>query len=130
MSSVLLFTEILIILNVIHWACDYTWLSTKWMLDAKRLGTPLLPIAVHASVHAVFMAIVIKMMHPESSLCVAYFQFFTHFAIDVWKGKMNVWFPSLQNPANKWHWVIFGFDQLLHQFVIIVISYYVILNAI
>lgn len=46
-------------------------------------------------------------------------QLVTHFLIDLWKGRMNKWFPSLQSPTNKWHWVIFGFDQLLHSLIII-----------
>jgi len=48
-----------------------------------------------------------------------FFQLFTHFCIDVLKGKLNVWFPSLSNPANKGHWYVFGADQLAHQIVII-----------
>ena len=47
----------------------------------------------------------------------------SHFIIDIWKGRMNVWFPKLQNPATKLHWYIFGFDQFLHQLVIIFIVY-------
>jgi hypothetical protein len=30
----------------------------------------------------------------------------------------------LQNPANKLHWILFGFDQLLHSLVIIEMSLY------
>jgi len=39
---------------------------------------------------------------------------------------MNGWFPALQSPANKWHWVVFGFDQLLHALVIIGMSLYAV----
>src|SRR5690606_26867796 len=46
-------------------------------------------------------------------------QLVSHFAIDVWKGKMNVWFPFLADPTNKFHWYIFGFDQYLHALIII-----------
>ena len=116
----------LIVLFICHWLADYTHLSTAWMLDAKRLGTPLRPIFAHAAVHALLMSI--------ASACFGFelpfifnlfaFQLVTHFAIDVWKGKMNVWFPTLQNPANKLHWYIFGFDQLLHALVIIAIYYF------
>ena len=116
----------LMVLFICHWLADYTHLSTAWMLNAKRLGTPLHPILAHASVHAFLMSI--------SALCFGFelsfifklfvFQLITHFFIDVWKGKMNVWFPLLQNPANKFHWYIFGFDQLLHALAIIVIYYF------
>jgi len=50
----------------------------------------------------------------------------THFLIDVWKGRMNGWFTTLQSPANKWHWTVFGFDQLLHALVIIGMSLYAV----
>jgi len=54
------------------------------------------------------------------------FQLITHFLIDVWKGRMNGWFPTLQSPANKWHWIVFGFDQFLHALVIIGMSVYAV----
>ncbi|MEO6903286.1 MAG: DUF3307 domain-containing protein [Bacteroidia bacterium] len=52
------------------------------------------------------------------------FQLVTHFLIDVWKGRMNGWFPTLQSPTNKWHWMLLGFDQLLHATVIITMVHY------
>jgi hypothetical protein len=117
-------TKILIGLFICHWLCDYTHLSTAWMLNAKRLGKPLHPIFVHATVHSFFMGIFLLFFMgytPLWSLLVL-LQLSTHFLIDIWKGRMNGWFPSLQNPANKWHWIVFGFDQLLHAIVIIIMS--------
>ncbi len=87
---------LLILLFLCHFLADYTHLSTKWMLDAKRIGKPLWPILCHAGNH------------------------------DVLKGKCNVWFPSAANPANKLHWILFGFDQFLHAVVIILMAYFVI----
>ena len=52
-------TETLIILFACHWLADYTHLSTAWMLNAKRLGKPLLPIFAHALVHASLMFLAI-----------------------------------------------------------------------
>ena len=126
-------STLLIALFTCHFLADYTHLSTSWMLNAKRTGTPLFPIFVHAMTHAGLMAIVLRfhLGSPDSfweftvfDKCVL-LQLVSHFLIDVWKGKMNVWFPLLQNPANKWHWVVFGFDQLLHAIVIIQMSLYV-----
>lgn len=110
-----------------HWLADYTWLSTTWMLMAKRLGTPLFPIFVHALVHTILMAITL-LIYFRSSIPLFYsniilvlaIQLFSHFLIDVWKGKMNVWFPVIQSPMNKIHWVVFGYDQLLHTTVILI----------
>jgi hypothetical protein len=62
----------------------------------------------------------------EKLVLLSVFQLITHFLIDVWKGKMNSWFPSLQSPANKWHWIIFGLDQLFHALVIIKMADYAI----
>jgi hypothetical protein len=101
-----------------HFLCDFTPLLNNWMLNAKRLGTPLFPIAVHACIHSTLMYGFLLTISPNS-IWLALFQFSTHFLIDVWKGKMSVWFATLQNPLNKMFWVIFGFDQFLHAVVII-----------
>lgn len=114
----------LILLFLAHYLGDYTHLSTKWMLDAKRTGSPFEPIMAHACVHGVLFMIVSVFFCPEKAFIIGAFQILTHFSIDVWKGKMNVWFPSLSDPACKYHWYIFGFDQLLHHIVIITIYFY------
>ena len=121
-----MFTQLLIALFFCHFLADYTHLSTSWMLNAKRLGTPLYPIFVHATVHASFMAIVLSLFGITGYifLTLFIFQLLTHFAIDTLKGRMNGWFPKLQSPANKWHWVVFGADQFLHSLVIIAMTYY------
>lgn len=117
-------TLIAIGLFTCHFLADYTHLSTSKMLNAKKLGKPLTPILAHASVHAALMGIFLLIIGVrDSSLSILIlFQLTTHFLIDVWKGRMNGWFPSLQSPANKWHWVIFGFDQLLHAVVILMMA--------
>lgn len=118
-------TQILIALFFCHWIADYTWLSTSWMLNAKRFGKPLIPILIHALVHATLMGIVLKIFLPNNGVVMwlVLLQLSTHFIIDVWKGRMNGWFPVLQSPTNKLHWVIFGLDQYLHALVIIFMSY-------
>lgn len=114
--------NILIGLFICHWLADYSPLSTSWMLDAKRFGKPLYPIFTHAFIHASLMLVYLALRFDLSSSTLALlfgFQLVTHFIIDVWKGRMNGWFPEIQNPANKIHWLVFGFDQLLHAIVII-----------
>lgn len=112
---------LLVAFFVCHWAADYTHLSTSWMLNAKRLGTPLHPILAHAAVHAVLMSFVaLCFLIPIAIVAKLFlFQLSTHFIIDVWKGRASARIPSLQNPANKYHWYMFGFDQLLHALAII-----------
>ncbi len=121
-------TTILICLFTCHFLADYTYLSTAWMLNAKRLGKPLFPIFTHAGMHTILMFLLLVFFINDLGLVLklSAFQLTTHFLIDVWKGKMNGWFPSLQSPANKWHWIVFGFDQLLHAIVIIVMSLYAV----
>lgn len=53
----------------------------------------------------------------------------SHFAIDVLKGKLNVWLPSVGSPANKSHWYIFGADQLAHQLVIVLMVYIIVCHV-
>jgi len=118
--------ELLMLLFLCHWIADYTHLSTSWMLSAKRFGKPLIPIFIHACVHVCLMVTAIKLTmiyHSDFRVDIIYqvalIQLLTHFIIDVWKGRMNGWFPAIQSPANKWHWIVFGFDQFLHALVII-----------
>ena len=121
-------TQILIGLFICHFLADYTHLSTAWMLNAKRLGKPFFPIFIHAAIHTMLMSLVLGWFigFANTWVCLVIFQWTTHFIIDVWKGRMNSWFPSLQSPVNKWHWIIFGFDQLLHALVMIEMSLYAV----
>lgn len=122
---------LLVLLFVCHWLADYTHLSRPYMLAAKRIGKPLSPIFHHALMHAFLMGIVcnaylqLPLFNFQWDLGDKLFlmQLLSHFIIDVWKGKMNVWFPKLANPANPYHWYIFGFDQSLHILVIIIMWY-------
>ena len=113
--------KLLILLFFCHFLADYTWLSTSWMLNAKRFGKPILPIWFHAKVHMGLMGIALLPFTGFTKqwgfICI--FQLITHFLIDVWKGRMNGWFPILQDNTKKWHWVVFGLDQTLHSIVII-----------
>lgn len=118
-------TILLILLFFCHFLADFTPLSTKWMLDAKRFGKPLEPIFVHACIHYFLMAFVLFgfVNCPKTWVTISLVQLFTHFAIDVLKGRINGWFPSVQNTSNKWYWIVFGADQFLHACVIIIMAY-------
>lgn len=122
---------LLMLLEVSHFLGDYTHLSTKSMLDAKRFGTPLIPIYDHAFVHTVLTIVFIllfdlifwKEINYYLLTKIALLQLVSHFLIDVGKGKINKYFPKVQNPANKEHWYVFGFDQVLHHFIIFIEIY-------
>jgi hypothetical protein len=116
--------KILILLFLCHTLADYTHLSTPFMLNAKRFGRPLFPILAHASIHAGLMLTVLLFFTDTlTASCLFAVQLVFHFLIDTLKGRMNGWFPSLQSPANTWHWVVFGADQYLHALVIIFMAY-------
>jgi len=119
-------TIILLSLFFSHFICDFTYLSTNWMLDAKRFGKPLYPIFIHSTVHAVGQLLILSLLFGitgQKLMILFLIQLISHFLIDTWKGKMNGWLPILQSPSNKEHWIIFGFDQFLHAVVIIFMSH-------
>lgn len=114
--------QLLILLNLCHWLADYTWLSTDWMLKAKRFGKPLYPILCHAFVHSFLMGVILQIWYPQARW-LFFIQLITHFSIDVLKGRFNVWFPKVSAPSNVIHWAVFGADQFAHQMVIIFMAW-------
>ena len=116
---------LLIGLLFLHFVADFTKLSTPNMLSAKRFGTPLLPIFQHGLIHASLMTTYLLIFTQNIQFLGMMFllECMTHFLIDVLKGKCNKWFPIVQNPSNVEHWYVFGFDQFLHQIVILIIYF-------
>src|SRR5262245_16684951 len=109
---------LLLVWTACHSVADFPPLNNKWMLDAKSVGRPLLPIFAHAGVHTVLYFLTgWAVADLRAGLVAAAIQLPTHFAIDVWKGRMGVWFPVFQDMSSRWHWWLFGFDQALHQTV-------------
>lgn len=110
-----------------HFLADFTPLSTPWMLKAKRFGNPLFPIFCHAAIHATLMCIAISFYVGFDALQFRFditdklvlFQLFSHFLIDVSKGRITAKYPLLQDISKPIFWALFGFDQLLHATVII-----------
>lgn len=119
-------TTILIGLFFCHFLGDFSPLSTPWMIHAKQFGKPLLPILAHASIHGTLMFIFLLIfgIGYETSFQLLIMQVSSHFFIDVLKGRINGWFPKVQSPINKEHWILFGLDQYLHALVIIKMSVY------
>lgn len=118
--------KLILLLMVCHWMADFTQLSNPWMLAAKQRGKSLFPILAHACVHGVLMFIVLLFFTDlEKALTLMAFQIAAHFCIDVWKGRMNGWFPKFENTSNPYFWWLFGFDQFLHQVVILSMVFWV-----
>lgn len=113
------------LLLVCHFLADFSPLSTDWMLRAKSKGSPLFPILVHAGVHALLMLFVLFFFMPTTlAFQLALFQWLCHFVIDVCKGKLSFYFPVVANPTDKRYWLLFGFDQLLHQSAILAMVWF------
>ncbi len=115
-------TGLFLLLLACHWAGDFTHLSRPYMLAAKRIGYPFGPILDHAVVHGALMfSVLFIAVSPIAAITALFIEVPTHFGIDVLKGKMNEWVPSLQSPANTFHWWVFGIDQYAHVAVIVLI---------
>lgn len=111
---------LIFLLLVCHYLGDFVLAANQTLQDAKSKGKPFLPILVHSGIHAGLMLLVLLLFLPFG-LCFHLFliQLFSHFLIDVLKGLSNQWNPDFRNPTKYAHWLVFGFDQLLHQSVII-----------
>jgi hypothetical protein len=115
-----------ILLLFCHFLADFSHLIRPEMLKAKMNGTPLLPILYHAIVHGVLMFVVLAFFtEMQIVILLTIIEIISHFVIDVWKGKMNVWFPEYSSPTKQEYWYIFGFDQFLHQAVIIYMVWWI-----
>jgi hypothetical protein len=116
--------EIILIVGLlmfVHWIADWTHLSTNWMLAAKSKGTPVFPIFCHALVHSVLMSFVVFLFASslETAAIALFVQLVSHTAIDVTKGRVAASVPVTANITKRAFWYVLGFDQLLHQIVIL-----------
>lgn len=117
--------QLLVWLFLCHWLGDYSHLQTAAMIRAKATGKPAWLIFAHACVHGLLMlAVLLFYVHSQILIQLVAFQIGTHFLIDFWKSRMNTWFPAVKNPANQYHWLVFGFDQFLHHTVIVVMVWW------
>lgn len=115
-----------------HFLGDYTPLASSRMQDAKSVGTPIGPIAVHALIHALLAAaVVLAVAGPGTTMVVvaAAIVFGTHLGIDVVRGRLGANHPDLSNPERQAFWTALGFDQLLHGLVLIGVAWLVLRPA-
>lgn len=115
-------TWLLVSLFLTHFLGDFTPLSTQRMQEAKARGRPVGPIAAHAGVHAVLVAIAVGVVSwPGVALLagVAAVEFATHLGIDWGRGRIGVNRPSLTDPSSQRFWTALGVDQLAHYLVLV-----------
>ena len=105
-----------------HYLADYC-LTMQVMIRAKADGRQLGPILLHAAVHAVLMGACLLVFGVSGRLLAVLMliELGTHFIIDTCKARLTAAKPVLANPKHKTYWMLYGFDQLLHQLVVVLI---------
>ena len=113
-------TILLTALLACHYLADFC-LTTPAMIRAKADGRNLWPIMLHAVVHALLMTICLLLMGIlwRVILSAMAVEWGTHFLIDLAKARLSVQFPLLADQRQKPYWMLYGFDQLLHQLVVV-----------
>ena len=107
---------LLLVLLVCHYLADFC-LTTRSMIRAKADGRTPEPIILHAGVHALMVAIVLDIWCKSWKVLLV---------IDLAKARLSVRFPLLADPQQKPYWMLYGFDQLLHQGVLFGIWFYIL----
>lgn len=115
---------LLIALLMCHFLADFclTWPA---LIRSKADGRNVWPILLHAAVHTVLMGICLFLFGVDWQmlLLLMLLELVTHFVIDTCKAAVSVRYPRLADVRQKSYWVLFGFDQLLHQLVVVAIWY-------
>lgn len=112
-------------LIISHLFFDYGKMVTPSMVAAKSTGRKIGPIALHASLHSlgVFAVLICNGVPFSIALLLSLFEFVTHLAIDILKGRIETKYPKLKDPKNPWTWHLFQADQFLHISVMYIISF-------
>ena len=116
-------------LLVCHYLADYCFTSPT-MIRAKADGCNPWPILLHAGIHAglVGLCLLVWGVSWNLLLMLALIELVSHFLIDTTKGRLTARYSILTNMQKKPYWMLYGFDQLLHLLVIVIIWYYCIVE--
>jgi hypothetical protein len=118
MLDVISIASLLVIFQIKHFVADYP-LQTPYMLGKfKPFPQFIWPLAAHAGVHTIFTVVIaLAYQRYDLVMSLALLDFTTHFVIDRLKAS-----PALLGrfkPDQKQFWWALGFDQMAHQFVMI-----------
>lgn len=116
---------LLILLLICHYLADYCF-TTSAMIRAKADGRNPWPILLHSLIHAVLMGTCLILWGISCNVvCLMFFiELLSHFVVDAIKGRMMGKYSKMADVRQKAYWMLYGFDQLLHQTVIVGIWYY------
>jgi len=117
----------LVFLLVCHYLADYC-LTTASMIRAKADGRRLWPIMFHASIHAGLVGLCLLLWGVSWKLLslLVLLELVSHFLIDTAKGRLTARYPLLADVQGKPYWMLYGFDQLLHLLIIVLIWFCII----
>lgn len=116
---------LLITLCFCHYLADFC-LTSPSMIKAKADGLNLWPILLHASVHALLIGLCLLLWGIiwDLLLLLMSVELISHFLIDTGKGRLTSYYPLLADQQKKPYWMLYGFDQLLHLLIIVIIWNY------
>ena len=121
--------QLLIALLVCHYLADFC-LTFPIMIRAKADGRHLWPIMLHAFVHTLLVGLCLLIWGVTWNmlLLLMALELISHFLIDTCKARLSARFPYLADLRNKLYWMLYGFDQLLHLLVLVLIWWYALFS--
>ena len=116
---------LLLALLVCHYLADFC-LTFRAMIKAKADGRNPWPILLHAGIHAGLLGVCLLCWQISWGLLLMMMalELVSHFLIDTAKGRLSDCFPHLADPQKKPYWMLYGFDQLLHLSVMVMIWFF------
>ena len=111
-------------LLICHYLADFC-LTFPAMIRAKADGRSPWPIILHACIHAGLIGICLLLwgVSWKLLLILILLELVSHFLIDTAKGLFMAHYLILTDMKKKPYWMLYGFDQLLHLLVIVMIWY-------
>ena len=112
----------LLSLLICHYLGDFCFTSPG-MIKAKADGRRPWPILLHSCIHAALVGLILVCWRVSWKLILLMMllEVVSHFFIDLGKGRISARFPTLSDPKEKAYWMLYGFDQLLHLSVLLLI---------
>lgn len=116
---------LLLSLLVCHYLADFCFTSPA-MIKAKADGRNPWPILLHAGIHAGLVGVCLLCWQISWSLLLMMMalELVSHFLFDTAKGRLSERFHHLADPQKKPYWMLYGFDQLLHLSVMVMIWFF------
>lgn len=107
--------RLLTALLIKHWLADFCFQTPYMLQKAKPWPDFLVPLASHAGFHALLTFCILQPTARRLAYAFAGADFLIHGIIDRFKAHPEL-LGQFQDPHSNVYWVVFGFDQLLHQF--------------